>query len=179
MEVDLDAGVSLELATKQDIMRALRRNEPFVEKIQAGFSGQTDANGNLVMRVYDVTDGKEFSLFKALLIADGFTPASPYVNAAAWCGIYHGNPGNPGAIGMGNLADFAPSSPGGQIFPSTFEYGSSQAPEFRAPDNVGFGLISGPPSTNITILLFGELRSITIRARPETPINTSPREMVG
>lgn len=173
MELEVDANLGVDLATKADVEALARLNAPpFVESVQRGYSQLTDGNGNLSMRVYDVEDGKFFALYKVLLFADGFTPASPFSGASAWLGIYHGNPGPLGQLGMANLADFAPSSPGGQLFPSTFEYGDAQAPKFKAPDNVGFGLVNGPANTNITVMLFGELRSITVRARPETPIKT-------
>lgn len=171
MEIDVDAQIGVDVATKADIERMMRNRDPYIEKVFRPYSGLTDANGNLVLRVYDVEDGKAFSVGKIILWADGFTPASPYSNAAAWVGIFHGNQPSPA-----NLADFAPYSPGGQIFPGTFEYGLLEAPEFKAPDNVTIGVFSGPPSTNITCLLFGELRSARIKARAVAVIKPEDRK---
>lgn len=161
MELDIAADIGVDLATKADIEALLRRErEPYINKVFRPFSQSTDGNGNLTERVYDVEDGKIFSASMIILWADGFTPAAPYVNVATWAGIFHGN--QPAAA---NLADFAPLSPGGQVFPGVFKYGLHDSPEWKAPDNVTLGVFSGPPNTNVTCLLFGELRSIKIGVR--------------
>jgi hypothetical protein len=167
MEVDVDAAIGVELASKKDIEAMMRDHTPYINKVFRPYSAVTDANGNLLSRIYDVEDGKIFSIGKAILWADGFTPAVPYVNAACWAGIFHG-----GQISAANLADFAPLSPGGQVFPSTFEYGLHQSPEFASPDNVTLGVFNGPPTTNVTLLLYGELRVKTIKPRSIGSIRT-------
>jgi hypothetical protein len=167
----IGAEIDLEfLASKDDVKSladAVRSiTPPYSETIFAAFSDKTNASGTLNMRIYDVPDGMTFFLYKLIQWADGFTPAAPYSNAAAWSGIFHGQPS------PANLADFAPYTTGGQLFPLTAEWGDG-APEFRQNDTVFFQCNGGPVSTNITILLFGELRSLKVRhgiSRQDLPV---------
>lgn len=160
--VSVSADIELELATKGDLddaIAGLKRdlNRPYRERVFAAYSGKTDGNGNVGIRVYDVPDGMTFFVRKLIQWADGFTPASAFASAAGWTGLFHGN--QPSAV---NLADYAPYLPGGQIFPLTAEY-SDDVIEFRQNDNVFFNVFSGPVNTNVTVMLFGELRSLRVR----------------
>lgn len=158
MEVDVDGAVSLELATKKDIAAAIRRANPYRRKIMAGNSAIVPAGGIVQFRVYDIPDNYIFTLGKFICWGDAHNPSSGgiYTNAAAWCGLMHGNPS------PANLADFwpFPEASSFQILPYTKEYGELQAPEWRPPDNVQFYGAGMPVGENITVMLYGELKEV-------------------
>lgn len=161
MEVDVDAAIGLELATKADIEKLARRETPYRKKTVQGFSGITDATGKVAFRVYDIPDGMRFQLAKFIAWGDAHNPStgSVYSNAAAWCGLFHG------VAAPVNLADFwpYPEAATGQVLPYTKEYSEFQAPEWRVPDNVVFQIVGGPVTENVTILLFGMLEELDQR----------------
>jgi hypothetical protein len=163
MELEVEGSLGIELATLDDMKEMHNQyleaaKVPYYERVQYTQQGLTDATGNLGLRVYDVPDGKTFFLYKLIQWADGFTPAKIFASANGWTGIFHGN--QPSAA---NLADFAPYTPGNQIFPLTAEYNETAAPEFRQNDNLFFQVNAGPISTNISVLIFGELRDLRVR----------------
>lgn len=160
--IGVEAELIAKLATKDDLkkMRKKLLERPYLKRFIAIGSGETDTNGNADFPIWNVPKNKTFFLYKAIIWADGYTPASAYSNAAAWLGIFHG----PGQSPV-NLADFAPYVSGSQIFPITFEWGTKEGPEFRGDDNPWLGVTKGPASTNVTALLFGELEDLTIRAQ--------------
>lgn len=158
MEVDVDAAVSLELATKADIVAAIRAANPYNRKIFAGQSAIVPASGVLQFRVYDVPDNYIFTLGKFIVWGDAHNPSSGgvYTNAAAWAGLFHGNPS------PANLAEFWPKPEAStfQVYPYTYEYGDLPAPEFRPPDNVQFQGTGLQVGENITVMVFGSLKQV-------------------
>lgn len=158
IELEAEFDLGFELATSRKALDRISKllEKPYSEKVFAAFSGQTNGAGLAGFRVYDIPDGKTFFLYKLIQWADGYTPAAPFANVNAWSGLYHGQ------ASPASLADFAPYNSGGQLFPLTAEYGDG-APEFRQNDNVYFQVIAGPANTNITVMLFGELRDLIIR----------------
>ena len=159
MEVDVDAGIALELASKTDLegmfTKLGKKIDPYRRKILAGNSAIVPASGVVQFRVYDVPDNFVFTLGKFVVWGDAHNPSSGgiYTNAGAWGGLFHGNPS------PANIAEFWPKPEAStfQILPYTYEYGAFQAPEWRPPDNVQFQGTGFPVGENITVLLFGLL----------------------
>lgn len=164
MKIALGADVEVDIATSDDIRRIIREEKDiktYTERIVAIFSGVTDASGKASFKVYDIPDGMTFFLYKFIVWGDAHNPSTGgvYTNAAAWGGIFHGQPSPV------NLADFwpVPEAANGQVLPFTKEFGDPSAPEFRQNDNVYFQLVGGPVAENITVLAFGELRALATR----------------
>lgn len=164
MKIALGADVEVDIATTDDIRRIIREEsdiKTYTERIVAIFSGVTDGTGKAAFRVFDVPDGMTFFLYKFIVWGDAHSPATGgvYTNAAAWAGIFHGQPSPV------NLADFWPVAEAstGQVLPFSKEYGDPSAPEFRQNDNVYFQIIGGPVVENITVIAFGELRALAAR----------------
>jgi hypothetical protein len=167
MELDLDVGAKILLGLsglRNDLASAAAKLErPFCRKVFNAFSGVVKADGTLQFKVWDVPDGMKFNLGKFIVWGDAHNPSTGgvYANAAAWAGLFHGAPG------AANLADFwpYPEAASGQVLPYTREYGSLQAPEFRAPDNVFFYGTGFPVGENITVLLFGLMEETDITTK--------------
>ena len=154
MEVEVAADVALELATKHDI-EALREElrRPYHEGVMAAYSAVV-SGGVASFRVFDVPDGMKFDLRKVIAWGDSHNPSTGgvYTNAAAWCALFHGQPG------AANIAEFwpYPEASNGQVLPYTREYAKGIL-QWKAPDNVWFygtGLTNGE---NVTCFVFGEL----------------------
>lgn len=128
-------------------------------------SGNTNADGNAFVPIYFAADGMQFRLHRAVIECQGYTPAAPYTNAAAWIGIYaldqQQAPSTFTAIGdqlQGALKDLAPSTVGGPIFPAVFTDNSMQAAEVRGPRGLVLVVVGGPASKRVTVNFQGSLR---------------------
>lgn len=157
--VAVGGDFAIDLASKQDLAKMLKDSQPYRRKIMAGNSGIVNAQGIASFRVFDVPDNFIFSMGKFIAWGDAHAPntASVYTNAAAWGGLFHGQPG------QANLAEFwpYPEASTGQVLPFTHEYGALQAPEWRPPDNIYFQGVGLTVGENITILLFGLLSRVS------------------
>lgn len=156
MEVTLEGGVQVDLATTKDVQTALS-NRPYRERVEFGKDGVTDSNGQLLLAsVLDVPDGKTFFLYKLILWVAGFDAGNvPTLGSKPWMGLYHGN-----QFAAANLADYAPANNATFSLPATFEYNSHTAPEFRSPDNLSVGIYHAIANTNMLVKVWGELQSV-------------------
>ena len=132
-----------------------------------GASGQTDSDGMLALIVYKVAAGEQFRLRRAVVEAQGFTPAAPFAASDAWLGFYDLTQdsvpeltagGAVGDIYQGALKDFAPSIAGGPIFPALFVDSEEEAAEIRGPNTLMLLVSEGPPLVRVTVNYQGILR---------------------
>lgn len=86
---------------------------------------------------------------------------STFQSTNCYGGIYHG------IASPVSLADFFPPPSGGlseasspNVLPYYKEFNKHDSPEFQAPDNVYFGIFNGPPTTNITCIVYGWMEEI-------------------
>jgi hypothetical protein len=103
-------------------------------------SGTADANGNCFLVIYTVSMGEQFRLHRAVLEAQGFSPASPYAASTAWVGFYAldavATPTTYVGINdtlQGALKDLGPMASGGPIFPGVWTDSAPQGAEIRGP----------------------------------------------
>lgn len=137
-----EVGRTLALTTRPDI-------------VVANASGNTDANGDLFLPIYQVAAGMEATVHRitgnALVAATGvaYTPANPYSNAAAYL-LFH-EVDNPGQVGFSSLMDFGPPTASGPIFPFLITDNSMQAMLVRGPRWITMQVESGPASTQVMV----------------------------
>lgn len=165
MELDLAAEIGVDLATKADIEKALEKigRSKYRQQILAADSRVTNAAGAVGFRVFDVPDGMLFYPSRYVVWSDAHNPSTGgcFQSVSCWGGIYHG------IASPINLADYFPPPSGGlgeattpNIIPYYKTFNGHDTPEFQAPDNVYFGLVNGPVTTNITCILYGWLEEI-------------------
>jgi|SRR5882672_8856878 len=117
---------------------------------------KTDVNGNASFAIGDVLPvGKRLRIYRILIWADGYTPGAAYVNAATWVGIFDA-PGQ----GIESLIDVSPETDGAQVFPSIATYNKHNAPMTVGGKQLFVGVFSGPPSTNVSVFMRGELTAL-------------------
>lgn len=104
-----------------------------------------DSNGMAKVSIYQAPQGNVSKITRICIDVQGFTPASPYVAAAAWAAIYRANvtgnalPFTTGAAAgehdanVGAMIDFAPATAGSALFPGLFEYNEASCPRLRGP----------------------------------------------
>lgn len=71
-----------------DALYRQARQEAVKREYHGVASGQTDANGDLAVRLYEVPQGATGKLLYATFDLAGVTPASPMTAATLWHGIY-------------------------------------------------------------------------------------------
>jgi len=115
--------------------------------------GQTDAGGNLRVKV-EYPQGFAFHVHRINLEAINpvnglsYTPAAPFTTG--WVGVYRGEPG------FGSLIDFAPPSPGANVFPQISTDGNKQAAVLRG--EVLYVVVNaGPVLSAVHIAIGGRL----------------------
>jgi hypothetical protein len=169
-ELDFAAELGIDLATKDDVMSMFDRLDrkkmdvgKYRQQIFAADSRITTAAGACGFRVYDVPDGMQFYPSRYIIWSDAHNPSTGgcFQSATCYGGIYHG------IASPVNLADYFPPPSGGisesatpNIIPYYKEFNRHDSPEFQAPDNVFFGLVNGPVTTNVTCLLYGWLEEL-------------------
>lgn len=96
-------------------------------------TGQTDANGNADIVIYQVPQGMQFITTRVNVEDATHTPASPYTNAAGWIALIRGQAFAPGCI-----VDFIPNPPltNGPILPASITDGATEAGVFRGGEFV-------------------------------------------
>jgi len=92
-------------------------------KVIENVTGETDGSGNLDLKIFQVPQGYNFTATRVNVEAAGFTPASPFSNAAAWIALIRGT-----SFTVGSLLDFGPATPGSAIIPSIFSTSDNHAP---------------------------------------------------
>lgn len=162
--VEIDADIDLALGTKavqnlKDEKEGKDFGKTYDYRVIKAKSAITDNNGNAQWTIADIEDGKSFFPYRIMLWSDAHNPGNAFAAASAYLGLYHGQPS---AV---NLADYWPKVAGGQLFPMMDSYSTSSGPEFRLNDNPLALLHAGPANTNITVIMFGELRDVTILRR--------------
>jgi hypothetical protein len=109
-------------------------------------SGETDANGNLDLRLFQVPQGHQFTVTRVTIEAAGFTPAAPYGNAAAWIALIRG-----AIFASGSILDFGPAASGGTILPSIFSSSDSHAPAINGGEILTLHLVGAVALANVGI----------------------------
>ena len=130
------------------------RLEDVVLPLQSpGGNGKTDGSGNLTLPIYQNRTERTLLIGRIFVNADGYTPATTYTNAAAYAYIFTGVQFG----GAGQVYDFLPNSPGGQVFPQLAEYSSRNALRLMKNETLSMYLVGGPVSTNVYSFIYGEL----------------------
>jgi hypothetical protein len=101
-------------------------------KVIENVTGQTDNNGNLDLKIFQVPQGYNFSAVRVNVEAAGFTPASPFSSAAAWIALIRGT-----AFTVGSILDFGPATPGSAIIPCIFSTSDNHAPALNGGEILG------------------------------------------
>ena len=119
-----------------------------------GLNGTTDANGNLSLIVYQNQESRDLVISRLYILADGYTPASPYLGGSnTWGGIFPDKNASPALCRI-----FIPATPQGQVFPNVATFGEHSAPRFKSGEDVVFYLTNGPANTNVTVRVDGWLK---------------------
>lgn len=112
-----------------------------------GANASTDSNGNVTFPIWQNRIGREASIARVIISADGFTPADPSTDGYAYLfigeqfgGLYH---------------DFVPNAPGEQTFPNVAEYGRHQGIQLHKNDVLSLHVVGGPASTNLSAFVWG------------------------
>jgi hypothetical protein len=128
-------------------------------------AGNTNTDGNAYIPIYQVSQGEQFRLHRAVVECQSYTPAAPYTNSSGWMGFYsldsRDAPASFTGIGdlfQGALKDLAPSTVGGPLFPAVFTDNSMQASEVRGPKFLILVVVGGPASKRVTVNYQGSLR---------------------
>ncbi len=109
-------------------------------------TGQTDGSGVLDLVLYRVPQGMQFITTRLNIEAVGFTPATPYTNAAGWIALMKAD-----KFVVGSMIDFLPNPPvaSGAILPASITDGATEAGVFRGGEVIGFHIAGGPATTDI------------------------------
>lgn len=142
-----------------DLVRETRRayeanSELLREAIHAGHkrnvieatSGETDANGNLDLRLFQVPQGHHFTVTRVNVEAGLFTPASPFSAATAWIALIRG-----ALFAQGSILDFGPPASGGVILPSIFSTSDSHAPALNGGEILSLHIVGSITLANTGI----------------------------
>lgn len=111
-------------------------------------TGQTDANGNLDLKIYTVPMGMQF-LIDRVNIEDGtHTPGNGFTAAGCWLALMRGDKWQPGSI-----IDFLPNPPNanGVILPALFSDGPGEAGIFRGGEIIGLHIVGTVTLANTDI----------------------------
>lgn len=159
IDADIDLAVGTDAVKKKDKEKT-EEIKGYDYRVIYAKGTSTDNNGNIPsFTLADIPDGHSFFPYRIMLWSDGHNPGSAFSAATAYLGLYHGSPAPV------NLADYWPKIAGGQLFPLMDSYSTSSGPEFRWNDNPVFSVKNGPANTNITVIMFGELRDLKVLRR--------------
>jgi len=113
------------------------------------YNGTTDSNGNLEINIGRAPVGKAFAIGRIVVIADSYTPSSPFTGStSSWFGIFSGRGQN-----LGTLRDFQPYPPSLLYLPAVSEYSGHNVLYFNGGEEIYFGMTAGPVSKNITVIV--------------------------
>jgi len=139
------------IRVQNDLLRAAI---PLLNKriVVSYVTGQTDASGNLDLVLYRVPQGMQFITTRVNVEATGFTPATPYTNAAGWLGLMKSD-----KFQQGTLIDFLPNPPvaNGAILPASITDGATEAGVFRGGESIGLHIATGPATADIWVRFQG------------------------
>lgn len=131
-------------------LNELRPMVPLPIKI-AG-QGKTDANGNAEFLVGGGPVGKDVTIGRIVVIADGYTPGNPWQGvtgvSGSWFGIFSGKGQN-----LGTMPTFQPYPPATLYLPAIAEFSGHNAIPFEGKEEIYFAINNGPVSTNLTVIL--------------------------
>lgn len=133
----------------------LLKTRTIVERTQ----GTTDGSGVADFPIYQVPNGYEVVVTRLNIDAVGFTPASPYTNAAGFLALYSGQKFS---INGGQIVDFLPNPPvaSGAILPASITNGVDQAGIFRGGEVISLRIQGGPVTIPVWVRLQGIQRVI-------------------
>lgn len=114
--------------------------------VSEGVSGQTDASGNLDLRLFVVPMGYNFFATRVNIEGGTFTPALPFANAAAWLALIRGQ-----IFATGSVLDFGPATAGGTIIPSIFSTSRNHAPMLRGGEILTLHVVGSASLANTSI----------------------------
>lgn len=122
--------------------------------IMVPFGGNTDVSGNAKIMAYESPQGFGFSVHRLSINAINPTTGLPYTPAAPYTSGYiviHR-----GEVGLNSLVDFAPTSPGGNVFPQVSTDGEDQGALYRG-ERVWVVINSGPVLSQVGGLIRAKL----------------------
>ena len=122
----------------------LFETKDYAEDVRPEENGKTDANGHALIEVYTVPPGMKLRVVRIVFKADGFTFAAPWVNAAGYFNV----------LRNGQVVDGGPLAAG---IPTVGTDSSSAGPRYRNGEVVAIEVFGGPLSTNLTVLVEGDL----------------------
>lgn len=130
----------VDLRRAVDALEALyrrARQEAQVRYVTGRAGGQTDANGDAAIFLFEVPQGATGYLVHCALDEDGVTPANPDTSLNLWHAIYAGSGKDQTraqVVAVGSLLDCTPQSPGIDTqIPFVYLYGE----HYAAPTLVG------------------------------------------
>lgn len=109
-------------------------------------SGETDANGNLDLRLFEIPQGFKLQVARVNVEAGTFTPASPFSAANAWMALIRGLAFAPGCI-----LNFGPAVAAGPLLPGIFSESTSHAPIVLGGDAISLHIVGTATLANIAI----------------------------
>ncbi|MFI5420303.1 MAG: hypothetical protein ACHQ1H_04995 [Nitrososphaerales archaeon] len=134
----------------------LLNNRIIIEK----HAGQTDANGNLDIKLYQVPQGFQFITTRVTFEDATHTPGAPFSAAGAWVALISGDKFQPGS-----LRDMVPN-PGNAgatpIIPGIFSDGSSEASIFRGGEIISIHIVGTAALANVDIFVSLQGQTIPI-----------------
>lgn len=134
----------------------LERQKTITYPVVSSNNIKTDGNGACTLAIYKNTTQRHLVIGRVILFADGYTPAVPYSNAAAYGYLFTGQ-----NLSVGAIFDMLPSSAGAQMLPNVAEYSGLNGIRLKNNEVLSFALVGGPVNTNITGTIFGFLEPTT------------------
>lgn len=149
MKFKLVAGSEIDALTEDELRQVLhefteRFETEHADRARPSLQVATDANGVAQIDVYTVPLGMDFRLNFVHVSLDGYSYASMYKSAAGRLSILR----NGQELDGFNLA---------AGIPNTWAEGASSAPHFRNGETVTIRITGGPASTNLGVLIEGDL----------------------
>lgn len=155
MKVKLTAGQDIDFVSPDElrgILAEMRKDEieGGATTWRATLNGSTNAAGTAKIDVLTVPLGRQFRLTRVVIIPDGFTPASPYTNAAGY--VYVAREG-------GQVTDLFSLVSGQGSLPAVRTDSVASAAVFVNGEKVEIQIFGGPVSTNVVCYCQGVLEA--------------------
>jgi hypothetical protein len=153
----LKPGAELDILTAAELREVMRERWTDFEQdapvtFRAPLSDKTNASGGATVEVLRVPAGRRFKLTRLLVWLDGFTPADPYQDDAAYMVIRREG---------GQRTDFLPlTSASGYGLPAVFTDGDAQAAEFVNGEVIQVEFVGLPANTTLTVYAQGQLQAL-------------------
>lgn len=156
------AGKTIDVLVKEELRAELRDvaqqivsgylRPPAPQRLRDG--GELDASGDGTIVLSTVTVGMELVLNRLLIEADGYTPASPYTNAAAYFYLLRGD------LPIDFLSLVSGATGAGSL-PALATWTNSYAPRYRDGEKISVQIVSGPANGIVTVTADGFLSPLS------------------